>query len=79
MGFTLLPVDLSPSYQVSSYTGPKVLLGYKRGELNMPPIRTIQHVTDDGGEAALPPDHHVLQCDLWQGTSVRLLYAYCRE
>jgi len=79
MGFTLLPVDLSPSYNASSYTGPKVLVGYKRGEPNMPPIRTIQHLTDDAGETVVPPDHHVLQCELWQGTSVRIAYAYCPE
>lgn len=79
MDFTLLPVDLSPSYNASSYTGPKVLIGYKRGEPNTPPIRTIQHLTDDAGETVVPPDHHVLQCELRQGTSVRIAYAYCPE
>merc|ERR1711998_23658 len=72
MGYTLLSVDLSPTYQMSGTLTGRIYLGYKRGEKGIPYIAQVKLV---GDQTPIEETDEHLRCDLWPtGTSITIAY-----
>ena len=72
MGYTLLSVDLSPTYQMSGTLTGRIYLGYKRGEKGIPYIAQVKLV---GEQTPIEETDEHLRCDLWPtGTSITIAY-----